>query len=573
MESQKRVVDLIYIEPQKDEATVIKDYRFSLDFWKQHLKVLQEQCFEQHFDSAAPDVLEILNMRNFLGKFLQSRLDWIVSRIKDPDLRRKYLKVLPPFQQKGGIKTLLLHFYQMGESEDKKGLVYRPKNPLEKEIAVLWDIYKLKKTIESIETIYRTLDSTPVFPSVFSIENRSDCLNSLKKAFQLMFQMCIRKEHQQKLYRDISSRLVSPEAILEWAEAGESFVYPHVLQKFDYRNHFFYVYYYPGMKAKIGGKIKEFRFNYLDFEIIKQEFLIDWMNQRLKGNPKKQVVYAKYSLGDKTIQQIVAEHPEREIEVLQQLPISVFNDITAEVNQEVSSDLKTDVEAFSENQGQFAKDAAGFVQATSIAKSSLQKLKQLVSKKKTVVPVVPEPEPEPEPEVPIVETPVYEVIKIKKNQIDFPFFHKETGRYKQQLALLRVKMGDRFAEFSRRMSQFFVNVSETVLIRRRTPKHEVIYPNLIKETKGEQVTHHLLILGAEVKAKQLSMAYGAKSGEGAYAFTCFFVYGCDQADPTLGEARDIRHARGIDFHVFDFAHPAVLERAFAFYQLVMEKKG
>ncbi|MFH2129793.1 MAG: hypothetical protein ABIK68_05405, partial [bacterium] len=119
MEKQKKVVDLIYIEPQKDEAAIIKSYNFSLEFWKKNLKLLQEQYFEQHYDSASPDVLEVLSMRNFLGKFLQNRLDWIINRVDDNNLRKKYLNVLPPFQQKGGIKTLLLHFYQMEDSENK----------------------------------------------------------------------------------------------------------------------------------------------------------------------------------------------------------------------------------------------------------------------------------------------------------------------------------------------------------------------------------------------------------------------------------------------------------------------
>jgi len=573
MESNKKVVDLIYIEPQKDEATIIKNYRFALNFWKASLKTLQEQCFERHYDSAAPDVLEILNMRKFLGKFLQSRLDWVVEKVADPDLRKKYLNVLPPFQQKGGIKTLLLHFYQMSETEDKRGLVYKPKNEIEKEIAVLWDNYKLKKTIESIETIQRALTQTPAFPSLFSVADRLKSLESLKKAFQLMFQMCIKKEYQKALYQDISAKLVSAEAILERVEKGESYVYPHVIKKFDYRNHFFYVYYYPGMKAKIGGSIKEFRFNYLDFEIIKQEFLIHWMNEKLKDNPNKKSVYAKYAIGGKTIEQIVAEDPKREIEILQQLPINLFNDITAEVNREVSDDLKTTVEAFSENQGQFAEDAKGFIQAANIARFSLQKLKQFVSGKKEPKPEPPqvEPAPQPVPEKVVEEKPVFEIIKIKKNQIDFPFFGKETAAYKQRLALLRVKLGAEYTDFSKRMSQFFGNVSETALIQRRTPKHEVIYPHLVKETKGQTVTHHLIILGAEVKAKQLGMAYGAKSGEGAYAYTCFFVYGCDQENPELGEVKDKRNARGIDFNIYDFINPAVQARALQFYRMVMDK--
>jgi len=574
MESQKKVIDLIYIEPQKDEETIIKGYNFSLDFWKKNLKLLQEQYFEQHYDSASPDVLEVLNMRKFLGKFLQNRLDWIVNRVENKALRKKYLNVLPPFQQKGGIKTLLLHFYQIGESENKKSLLYQQKNNVEKEVAVLWDIYKLRKTIESISTIRRSLDQSDPFESSISVDKRIQCLDSLKEVFQLLFQMCIKKEFQKELYQNLSSKTVNSDEIVKRMEAGLSYVYPHVLKNFNYRNHFFYVYYFPGMKAKIGGKMKQFRYNYLDFEIIKQDFLIGWMNKRLQNNPQKNKIYRKYAIGNKTIEQIIIEDPSQEIKVLQQLPINVFNDITAEINETVSDDLKTEVDSFSENKGEFAKATANFNNAQKIARFSLKKLKKLVvSPKNQPLEQVEEELPPPEEPTPPPEEKVsFEVIKIKKNQIDFPYFQKETAAYKQKMAALRLKMGTNFAVFSKTLSGFFANVSESTYIRRRTPKHEVIYPNLIRETRGETVINHLLILGAEVKSKQLGMGYGAKTGESAFNFSCFFIYGCDQEPPDMGSVLDTRNARGVEFKIFDFNLPAVQDTAFQFYQLVMDKK-
>lgn len=572
MGNNKKVVDLIYIEPQKDEAAIVKSYNFSLELWKKNLKTLQEQYFEQHYDSSSPDVIEVLNMRKFLGKFLQNRLDWIVNRVKDEKTRRKYLNVLPPFQQKGGIKTLLLHFYQMTDSEDKKSLVYAKKNDTEKEVAVLWDIYKLRKTIESIDTMLMALDKPEPFTSALSVDKRRKCLTDLKTVFQLLFQMCIKKEYQKQLYSKLSASMVSSKAILKRLEEGVSYVYPHVISKFDYRNHFFYVYYFPGMKAKVGGKMRTFRYNYLDFEIIKQDFLIHWMNSRLKNNPQKNLIYKKYSISGKTIDELVTEKPDQEIEILQKLPINVFNDITAEVNGVVAEEEKTNVDSFSENIGEFAETAESFKKANKVARFSLNKLKNLVTGKSEKTeeppPVVEEPPPPP----PEVVEPTIKIIKVKKNQIDFPYFQREIANYKQRLALIRLKMGPDYTEFSKKMSQFFGSVSESAYIRRRTPKHEVIYPHIIQVTEGDSVTQHLIILGAEVKSKQLGMGYGAKSGEGAFAFTCFFVYGCDQKPSGMGEPVDTRNARGIAFNIFDVKEQAVNKKAFELFQLIMKEK-
>jgi len=574
MENKKKVVDLIYIEPQKDEAAIVKGYNFSLEFWKTNLKLLQEQYFEQHYDSASPDVLEVLNMRKFLGKFLQNRLDWIVNRVKDDTLRKKYLNVIPPFQQKGGIKTLLLHFYQMTDAEDKKSLIYSAKNDIEKEVAVLWDIYKLRKTIESIDTMRRALEESEPFTSSIDLKQRKQCLSELKNVFQLLFQMCIKKEYQKELYRGLTAKLVSSQAILKRMEEGNSYVYTHVTKKFDYRNHFFYVYYFPGMKAKVGGELKSFRYNYLDFEIIKQDFLIHWMNRKLQGNPQKNQIYKKYAIGSKTIDQLVAEDPSQEIKILQQLPINVFNDITAEVNDVVAEELKTNVDSFSENKGEFAETANSFKKANKMARMSLKKLKSMVISKKneSEQPIAEEPPVEEEPPPPPEVKKAIDIVKIKKNQIDFPYFQKETASYKQKLSLLRVKMGTNYTEFNKKVSHFFANVSESAYIRRRTPKHEVIYPHLVKETLGDDVTNHLLIIGAEVKSKQLGMGYGAKSGSDAFSYTCFFIYGCDQEPSDMGTVTDTRNARGVEFKIFDFKEPAVQKKAFELFQLIMDKK-
>jgi len=571
MKNKKKVVDLIHVEPQKDEAQLIKDYNFSLSFWKDQLKSLQESYYEEHFDSSAPDVQEILGMRKFIGKFIQNRMDWISKNVEEPERRIKYLSVFPPFQQKGGVKTMLLHFFQIEESSDKKSILYKPKNNIEKEIAVLWDIYKLRKTIESISTMRKAMDAPDPFPSFLSVEERKKCLDSLKKVFQLLFQMCIKKEYQSEMYQSISVKHITPEIILQRAEKNISYVYPHVIKKFNYRNHFFHVYFLQGMKAKIGGKVKEFRFNFLDFELIKQEFLIDWVDKKLKNNPDKENIYSGYSIGGKKLSDIIAENPAAEIESLKLLPSAAFNDLMAAINIEVDDSLKTTVDPFSENEGEFAEATQKFQKARDIGKLSLKKLKAFVMKP-AEQPVVEKVEPPVEEEIPPpVEETTFEIIKIKNKQIDYPFFLRETPGYSQKLSLLRVKMGAKYTQLNKELNQFFNSVSESAVIKRRTPKHEVTYSHLIKEKRGDQVVaNHLLILGAEVKAKQLGMAYGS-AGKSAFSYTSFFVYGNDGQDYEYGDIVDTRNARGVSINIFDFVNGEVQKKAMEFYDLVMKK--
>lgn len=566
---EKKVVDLIYIEPEKPEKVLIEELNTKIDFWGKRLKAMQEVYFEKNFDASSPDVLEVLMMRKFLNKFLQSRLKWI-SEVKNEKLRKMYLKVLPPFTQKGGIQSLLVHFFQLKEMDDKKKLEYQAKNRVEKEIRILWDIYKLKKTVDSINTMLRATKSDDPFKSVYSPEKRIKCLTNLKTGFNLLFQMCIQKKYQKNLYTSLSAKHITPEAILERHQNKVNFVYPHVIDKFNYRNHFFYMYFFPGMKAKVGGEDKTFRFNYLDFEIIKQDFLVDWMNKRLKGNKNKFEIYEKYKFGEKTVAEIIKETPEKEIEILKQLPLNIFNDITAEVNDNVSDELKTDIDPLSNHHGEFSRVEKKFEFARNLAKSSIEKVKAFVIKKSEPEPEpqkAPEPIPEPEPQK--LET-VYDVIKVKNKQINFPYFQQETKTYQQKLALQRVKLGGNYAVFGKYITKLFNNISESNLITRRTPKHEWTMPFVVKEITGDDVINHLLVLGAEVKAKQLGMGYSSSAGQNAYQFTCYLIYGCDQQIPEFGPPLMERHARGIKFHEYNWVTPPVQQAMMKFFKLVEE---
>lgn len=577
MKTGKNIVDLIIIPQPKSAAELMADYRQKVAIWNSKLKALQDHYFENNYDSAADDVQEVAAMRRFLAQFLKQRLDWIEQKVDDEQLKRRYLQVIPPFYQKGGIRTLLHHFFQLTDSEDKKTVTFKAASKEEREIRVLWDLYKLKKTIESIVVLESHLNDGKPFDSIFSLATRKQRLSELKQVFKLMFQMCVQPEYQKELYQGISPNQITADAILTRADKGISYVYPHVLKKFDYRNHFFYIYFYSGMKAKIGGEEREFRFNYLDFEIIKQEFLIHWMNQKLQGNPKKMEIYAKYKYGQQTMAEFVTEHPDKEIEVLQHLPHDVFNDITAEVNEVVDPSEQVAGEIFSENYGNFAETLQKFDKAKKAAKLGLSKLRQMVGLAKAPEPVKTETPPEPEPTLqpePAVEAPKetrFEVVKIKVKEIEYPYYVRSVADFQKRLNLLRAKLGAAgYTDLNKKISKFFNQTAESSFIQRRTPKHEWILPYVVKQyLGGDLICQHMVLVGAEVKAKGLGMGYSASAGQNAYQFTGFLVYATDRPEPKLGAQIDQRNYRGINFPEFSLTEDEVRERALKFFDIIL----
>ena len=583
MSDLKKVANLIIIEPPKPVAEKSAEMRKKVAFWQKRLKELQDKYFQQNMDSASMDVTEVMAMRKFLNQFVKQRIDWISEKVTDEKRKSKYLQLLPPFYQKGGVKLLLQHFFQVVESEDKQFLIYKEINQDEREIRVLWDLYKLNKTIQSIDVIYQTIEREGI-PSIFSKEEQTKILQELKTVFRLMFQMCVQPAHQKELYRGITEEHINPAAILKRKEEGTHFLYPHVLQKFNYRNHFFFIYFNSGMKAKVGGEVKTFTYNFLDFEILKQEFLINWLTKTLGDNPNKTKIYGKYSLGGKNVADLVAGDPDKEIEILQQLPLNVFNDLTAQINESVAKEHKTPLDAMSETFGEYSQYVEKFDKAKKMAKASLGKLKQFVTKQAEEKPVaVPEPPPaaaaapevapEPAAAAEPERAPSIEFVKLKKQEIDFPFFVKTIGEFQKNMNLQRVKVGSEgYKNLARDTTKLFNSISESSLIKRRTPKHEWILPYLVKEFNGKREIEHFVLIGAEAKAKGLGMGYRAGStGGGTHQFMPFFVYGNNDDDIEFGAPTGTRVIRGKQFNEYSGGNAEVIKKFMNFFGQIILK--
>ncbi len=562
---------LIVVEKLKESPQLIVEYNQLLSHWKNNLKNLQEYYYGQHSDSAAPDVKEVLASRKLLGGFIQIRLDWIESAVREESLKSRYLNVLPPFPQKDGLSKMILHFFQTKETEDKNNILYEEKDSVERELCILWDVYRLRRTIESVDTIRKSLSKNQVFSTILSKRKQVDGLTSLKKVFNMMFQMMIQKEYRAELYSGFKTELINPENIRKRQDEMQSYVYPEIIQNYNYRNYFFYAFYSPKMKIKVADSEQTLYYNYLDFEVIKQEFLIDWLVNKVGESEQKDEIYAKYSMEGKTLLEAVKENPKKESEVLLQLPLAVFNDVAAQVNSVAKKEVKTEVEPQSENHGEYSVFAREFEKAQQFARESFRKLKLKLKggDKNDERKVIPSKDLEVKPEE--VES-TFEFHDVSEEQIDNPFIGKvgDTGR--SMTAALRSRMGPTYRDFNKELGDRFKVIPETATISRRSPGHEIIYPKIITETKGKKIINHLLILGAEVKSQQLSMSVSTTGmQQPAHTYTCFLLYGSDKPNSSLGTAIEARTANGIRFQMYDILQPETRSKALMFYNLIKDE--
>lgn len=571
--SKKTVTTLIKTNSIADPDKYLQDRFHEVEKWKQYWKQKQEEYFEHNFDTNAPSVLEANEVRRFLNQYLQRKLSTIESY--EPDLKKEALNFILPFNTDQGIVDFLLHFFQLELHEGK--LEYIARDPFEKEVHILYDIYKIKKTMECIDVMRKTLGNPEKeFPSRFSPQEKKKILEQLREVLKVLFRFTIKQEHQKELFNSLDLDYIGPEKIFERREKKLFYCFPHVIEKYDYRNLFFLIYFRDGLSAKVGGEQKTFHYSYMHFEILKQEYLSHWLTSRLQNNPEKDKIYQTYEIDNRTIASWIEEDPSKEIPLLKKLPTNKFNNLIAQVDEKVDDDLKADIPSMSEKKGEMGEFKSGTKKAAKFTKSPLDKLKSFlgIKKKKPELKMEPlefeaagpqeaeEPEALPEPEWKITS-----IISSKK----VPYFYlcQSATKYNGKLSMIRIKLAGEFQNLTKLVPKLMGTFGENGVIRRRTPKHDWAIPYLMKYIEGDKSTDYLFILGGEAKVKAKGMGYS--SGD-EYSYTPYVVFATAEPDEQYGKIEGERTVSGRTFHEYGISNPATRNKIVEFMKMIQEKE-
>jgi hypothetical protein len=493
----------------------------------------------------------------------------------------RLLNLMVPFDAEGGLRDFLLHFFQMTQ-DDGGGLVYQARDPFERELYVLHDLYKVKKTLDVIETIRRASrhpDSR--FPSRFSAEQRVSILNRLEEVLSLMFTQTLPPRHRQVVVDGISPAYLSAEELLRRRESGLLYTYPHVLERYDYRRFFFLIYFKEGLRARFDQEERTYRYNFLHFQWLKREFLIHWLEARLRGNSRKFRAYSQYEVRGRSLLSWLAEEPERESELLMEMPTPAFHAMVGQINEELPDAERIGFDPETEKFGLYHRLRAQLREAAALAKAPLQTLRQIVADAGAgtrAAPGAPAPPPAPSPETVPAQAaapppepprePHWEITLLDKARIAQPFLIASAQGYATQLAALRARMGAAYGEFAAFVSRLLEVTPEMSTLRRRTPKHEWTLPYQIRRILPGETREYLLVIGAEVKAKPRGMGYQTRE---SYQFTPYFVFASAQAEEGFGAPTGERYAVGKAFTEHSIAAPAVMARARELIALIRER--
>jgi hypothetical protein len=578
------IVSLPKLDPDLSPDTTISMFQANINTWEKRVQSLKQEKEREKPE----DLNAVLEELDKLSVFLKGRLTKRLLGVKSfpDDLKKKYLRCLEPFYTEEGIARFLGHYFEV-EVFKQVRLRYRKKKDFEKEVNVLFDLYKVKKTIETISTLEKSVHSDEAFASRFPKSEQAEFLKTLREIFKLFFLRFVKKEYRKQLYESLSESSLEMDEIIAMRKNGTSYINQEVFQTNEYREKFITVFFSTLLRTKTSTEIKDLHFNYLNFELLKNEFLTDWMQRKLKESSEKDKVLGNYQINGKSVAQIIKENPEKESEILSSIPLEAFNDIAEQVNEKVKDESKTPVSTFSKNHGLFARLESTFVKVRQIAKYSVEKMeemrpatgiwtvkkkageekKSLPSKIETLPSKKPAAKNAPEPKKELKVSYGLEVLKM--DDLDFPFFDKNQPTYAPKLEYLKKRMASDYDKFRSIIWKLFNIVAREHFIIRRDPCHEWVLPFLF-DHEGKRF---LLFLGAEISLKDQKAGYQSRWAKSQYALNSYYLFASEKANDKFGKIIDKRQIRQSPFHQYSYGEKTTQKMMFSFLSRIIQSQN
>ena len=170
------------INSQVSPADLLTNLKKNIDFWSDATQQSLKKT-EAYAGGNETSKKELQELNDFLEGPLRKRLMGVYQ--EENELKSRYLRALEPFYTEGGLHQFIEHHYDVILNPMDDSVAYRKKEPFEKEVGILFVLFKVKKTIETIVTLQNSIDSEEEFPSSFTKEKQQEYLKILKEILKL----------------------------------------------------------------------------------------------------------------------------------------------------------------------------------------------------------------------------------------------------------------------------------------------------------------------------------------------------------------------------------------------------
>lgn len=239
------------------------DYLRRFDgYWNNQLN----QVYKAELELTDPLIIRTNHLRQAIRYYL---IPAVQNAIDSPAaIQNRFVERLSFLFSEDRMAQFFRHFYAVVEDpETKDGWKFEDRDPFQEDLLVLYDLYKVKRTMNGIVAFLKELKELKLeFPSVFGRDQFVPILKNMNSALFMAFKMAVKPKYQVELYNEISLKYLHEDRVKQRQKEKILYSRSKGLDFSPFRRIFLHILFRQTIKTAINQKETVIHYNFVDFE-------------------------------------------------------------------------------------------------------------------------------------------------------------------------------------------------------------------------------------------------------------------------------------------------------------------
>jgi hypothetical protein len=241
-------------------------------FWKGYIG----KIYQAKMELTDPLLPKINNLRQAIRFYLIPLLQ--KTGKLSVEQQSQFIKQIPFLFSEEQTLGFFDHFYGV-KKDTEKGWCFTKRDPYQADELVLFDLYKVKRTMNGINQLLNELKtSRQDFPSSFKRDRQTEILKGMNSALFMAFKLAIKPEYQVELFKNISLNYVYEDQIAERRKKTLIYSRGEGPDSNPYRRVFFHLLFRDTINTRIKGKETKIHYNLVEFEQLLEEYFTHFLD-------------------------------------------------------------------------------------------------------------------------------------------------------------------------------------------------------------------------------------------------------------------------------------------------------
>lgn len=274
-------------------------------FWKGYV----DKIYQARMELTDPLLPRINHLRQSIRFYMIPALQKIGNL--PARLQQNHVRHLPFLFSEDQIIRFFNHFYAVKKDEEK-GWNLANRDPYRADELLLFDLYKVKRTMNGINGLLKELKtSRQVFPSAFKREQQTEILKGMNSALFMVFKMAVKPEYQVELFKNIQLNLLYEDQLVERRKKAIIYARGDKPDSNPYRRVFFHLLFRDTIKTKIKGKETVINYSLVNFEQLVEEYFNHFLDDSTNRVDIMSLYHSLHMQGNSFARNVL-EEPDQE---------------------------------------------------------------------------------------------------------------------------------------------------------------------------------------------------------------------------------------------------------------------